>query len=434
MTHTHLAAVDAAAWPGVAMIPEGPLTDLRARRAEAAFARACEKADLVLDPDAEGGPDLIVDHEELFVRLAVAGWLGLAEGYMAGEWRSDRLVHVLTELLRVGYQPKLVRAGVPVRHYDGGELPAELVRLSSGDGMSSFGGVFATGVPTTVRTAVPSHVPGAGRGAEPATHFVDLTTWSAPTVVERADLGDAQARTVDMLLDAAQVTAGTHLLEYPSVGGAVAIRAAHRRATVDTLTADPAQAQAVRERLTLAGVADSVHTEVIDRPVPGPREWRGSYDAIVSVEKFEVLPRGDRAAFLHSLDRLLAIGGRVSMQTVVATETMTAPARAALGVLRAYIWPGLEFPRADDVHRLTDRESGLRIIAQTHLGSHYVQTLGMQQSLFEGHAREAAADGFDAVYRRLWVYQYALREALFRLDMLDAVQFTLTHRNRRGRR
>ncbi len=432
MTHTHLEAIDASAWPGVSTVPDGTLTPFRARRAEAAFARACEKAGLVLDPDT--GPDLIVDHEALFSRIAAAGWLGLAEGYMAGEWRTDRLVHVLTELLRADFRPRLTRTEVAARRYDGGELPAELVRLSSGDGMSSFGGVFATGVPTTVRTAVPSHVPGAGRGAEPATHFVDLTTYSAPTAVERADLGDAQTRTVDMLLDAAQVTAGTHLLEYPSVGGAVAIRAAGRRATVDTLTADPGQAETVQERLTLAGVTDSVHTEVIERPVPGPRDWRGRYDAIVSVEKLEVLHRNDRAPFLQSLDRLLAIGGRVSMQTVVATEALNAPARAALSVLRAYIWPGLEFPRAEEVHRLADRESGLRIIAQTHLGSHYAHTLNMQQSVFEGHTREAAADGFDAVYRRLWTYQFALREALFHLGMLDTVQFTLTHRNRRGRR
>ncbi|AGF72441.1 class I SAM-dependent methyltransferase [Corynebacterium halotolerans] len=432
MTHPHLEAIDAAAWPGVAAVPEGRLTEFRARRAEAAFARACEKAGLVLDPDAD--PDLIVDHEELFSRLATSGWLGLAEGYLAAEWRTDRLVKVLTALLEVDFQPKRTRAEVPAGRYTGGELPAELVSLSSGDGMSSFGGVFATGVPTTVRTAVPSHVPGAGRGAEPATHFVDLTTYSAPTAVERADLGDAQARTVDMLLDAAQVTAGTHLLEYPSVGGALAIRAAHRRATVDTLTADPAQAQAVRERLTLAGVTDSVHTEVIERPVPGSRDWRGRYDAIVSVEKLEVLSRPDRPRFIQSLDRLLAIGGRVSLQSVVATDTLSDAAKAALGVLRAYIWPGLEFPRSDDIHRLADRDSGLRVIAQTHLGVHYAQTLRIQQSVFEGQSREAAADGFDAVYRRLWTYQYALREALFNLGMLDAVQFTLTHRNRRGRR
>ncbi len=424
--HPHLAAIDAEEWPGVATVPTGRLVDLRARIAEAGFARACAAAGLDLDP--EGSPHLVVEHDALFPRLAVSGWLGLAESFMAGEWRSDRLVDVLEALISTGYRPQLGGRPLQPRLYGGGELPPTLVRLSSGDGLSAFGGVFASGVPTTVRTAVPNH----GRG--PATHFVDLTTFSAPAAVGREDLADAQTRAVTMLLDAARVTAGTHLLEYATSGGAVAIQAAHRRATVDTLTADPAQAQAVGEQLLLAGVEPSVHISVIDAPVPGPREWRGSYDAIVSVEKLEMLSEGNRVRYVRALDRLLTIGGYATVQSVTATDALSPVARQAMGVLRAYVWPALDYPTAEDVHRLIDRESGLRIIAQTHVGSHHEQSLAMQRSLFGGHAREAAAAGFDIAYRRLWDYQFALREALFRLGMLDTVQFTLTHRNRQGRR
>jgi len=56
------------------------------------------------------------------------------------------------------------------------------------------------------------------------------------------------------------------------------------------------------------------------------------------------------------------------------------------------------------------------------------------RSLGAGQALDHTAAGFDIAYRRLWIYQFALREALFRLGMLDTVQFTLTHRNRQGRR
>ncbi|SMG30019.1 cyclopropane-fatty-acyl-phospholipid synthase [Corynebacterium pollutisoli] len=426
MRHPHLVAIDATTWPGVARVPGGRLVDLRARLAEATFARACANAGLDLDP--EGDPDLVVEHEELFPRIAVSGWLGLAESFMAGEWRSDRLVDVLAALISTGYRPRT--RTLPPSAYSGGELPTELVALGAGDGLSAFGGVFASGVPTTVRTAVPNHAPGRG----PDTHFIDLQTFSEPVAVDREDLGDAQTRTVTMLLDAARVTAGTHLLEYATSGGAVAIQAAHRRATVDTLTADPGQAEAVGEQLLLAGVEPSVHLSVIDSPVPGPRDWRGSYDAIVSVEKLEVLEPADRVRYIKAFDRLLSIGGYAAMQSVIATDAMTPTARQALDVLRAYVWPGLDHPTAEDVHKLADRESGLRIIGQTHIGSHHELSLSLQRSLFEGHLREAAAAGFDIAFRRLWVYQFALREALFRLGMLDTVQFTMTHRNRRGRR
>ncbi|RNE49129.1 class I SAM-dependent methyltransferase [Corynebacterium alimapuense] len=431
MRQSHLTAIDADAWPGVAWVPTGRIIGIRARLAEASFARAC--ADAGLDLDINGSPDLIVEEEELFSRIAISGWLGLAEGYLAGEWRAEKLADVLEALLRSDYHPRvpLGHRKMSPRRFQGGELPADLVRLSSGDGMSAFGGVFASGVPTTVRTAVPSFVSG-HKG--PQTHFVDLTTFSDPVAAERDDLRDAQDRSVEMLLDAARVSAGTHLLEYPGTGGSIAIGATHRRATVDTLTADPDYARAVEERLTLAGVAESVQTSVIARPIPGPREWRGNYDAIVSVERLEVLSARERVVLIRSLDRLLTIGGLAAIQTVVATDSMTQAAQASLGVLSAYIWPGLNYPGAQDIHRLADRESGLRIIGQTHVGNHAKISLGMQRSIFDGQTREAAAAGFDPVFRRLWDYQFALREALFRLGMLDVVQFTLTHRDRRGRR
>lgn len=431
VTPSHLERMDADKWPGVATVPSGTLMKYRSRLAEAAFAKLCEKAELSLDPGRN--PDLIVDHEELFSRLADAGWLGLAESYMAGEWRTRELTDVLTALLKTGYRPKRRRSQPRFDRYEGGELPPELVQLNSGDGMSLFGAVFAAAA-TTERTAVTSHVPGAGRNREPASHFVDVTTISDPSVVERADLAGAQRRAVTMLLDAAGVTAGTHLLEYPDSGGAVAIESAHRRATVDTLTADPAHAAAVAERLTFAGVEDFVHKQLIDTAVPGPKQWRGRYDAIISVERLEMLSQADRPAFAAALDRLLVPGGRIALQTVVATEKMTPAARESLNLLRAYIWPGLDHPTVEDVHQLIDRRSGLRVVAQTHLGSHYAKTLELQRTLFEGQQREAAADGFDIVFRRMWFFQYALREALFRLGHLDAVQFTLTTRNRRGQR
>ena len=95
----HLAAINADVWPGIVTIPTGMFAASKARRAEAEFATACEKAGLDLDGPQ---PDLRVLYEEVFTRIAYSGWLGLAEGYMAGEWESDNLVRVLTGLLEAG--------------------------------------------------------------------------------------------------------------------------------------------------------------------------------------------------------------------------------------------------------------------------------------------------------------------------------------------
>lgn len=431
----HLDPIDPEEWPGVATVPDSTLMNFRARQAEARFAKACENAGLSLLGDE---PDLTVDYETLFSRLATTGWLGLAESYMAGEWKTDKLADVLTALLGTGFRPRgrlLSAFHLPDNAHDiGGALPGELIRLSSGDGMSAFGGVFASGVPTTLRTAVKSFVPGAGKNREPGSHFVDVTKIADPVAVEREDLGEAQRRAASTLLDAAKVRSGTHVLEYPASGGALSILAARRNATVDVLTADKDQVPGLQELFILAGVEDDVHIQTIPTAIPGPKDWGGAYDSIVSVEKLEVVGTTGAKKYIKAFDRMLTTGGHVAMQSLVATEQVGPIQREALGMLRAYIWPALKYPTVEEVHQLVDRESSLRVIAETHFPGHYLKSVQLQREVFEGQLREAAADGFDAVFRRMWVYHYALIEAMIRLGCLNAVQFTMTTRNRRGRR
>lgn len=427
--YPHLRSVDAEAWPGVARVPEGTLLKAMARRAEANFARACHRAGIELDGE---DPDLRIQYDALFLRIADSGWLGLAESYMAGEWStpdSSRLVQVLQKLIDVGYAPRAKRlkpsASLP------GELPVDLVRLYSGDGLSHSGGIFASGVPTTVRESVESYSTGRG---EPKTHFVDYTSVSEPGEVTRDDLADAQRRAAGWLLDAAGVNHGTHLLVYPANGLQAAILATQRRATVDILTSDSEQYSDLEETLVLEGAEDSTHVALVDVPVPGPSQWRGRYDAIISIDKLETTSGSERRAFVGLLDRLLSNGGRAVFQSLVATENLSSAARDATDVLRAYVWPGLDYPTTKDVHSVIDKHSSLRVIAETHFGAHYAASIKQQRSFFDGHLREAAAAGFDQVFRRLWTFQFALREALLNAEMVDAVTFTATHRNRGGRR
>ena len=59
----HLSSIDADSWPNVATVPTPRWPGLKARRAEAEFAKACDDAGLELDLEVEGGPDLKVRHD-----------------------------------------------------------------------------------------------------------------------------------------------------------------------------------------------------------------------------------------------------------------------------------------------------------------------------------------------------------------------------------
>lgn len=428
-TADHLATIDAHAWPGVAALPGRAASSWRGRAAEAGFAKAAAKAGLRLDGE---DPDLVVHHAEVFARIADSGWIGLAEGYLAGEWSTETsgdLVRVLRGLIEAKYRPRTLRIS-PVSRDTTLDVPPALVAHFSGDGTSAFQGHFGTGVPTRERVRVKSFVRGAGRGNEPARHFVDRTEWGAPLDAARPDLSDAQARSAALLIDAAGVTQGTHLLVNPSAGGALAAEAAGRGATVDCIAPNDAAAQALRERLVYEGPGDAVRVEVAGRTGGG----RGTYDAVVSAEHLETLAPKAKAAYLREVEASLQPGGRAAMQTIVRTPAMTGSAAAALESLRAYVWPGLSYSSPEELLKLVDANSGLRIVAESHAPEHLAMSLGLQRTTFDANLRDAAADGFDPVYRRLWTWQLALREALAQLGMLSLVQLGIGMRNRRGRR
>lgn len=428
----HLKPIDADVWPGIAAVPQPGR--LRTKRAEAGFARACAAAGLSLSGDEA---DITVERAEVFPRIAAGGWVGLAEGYMAGEWSttsSQQLVDALTALLRAGYRPRTPRVDAP-RPAMAGDVPPDLVAHFSGDGMSAFQGHFATGVATTERARVKSHVRGAGRGSEPAHHFVSVTEIGTPMESERADLQDAQNRSVTMLLDAVGVAAGTHMLEYPSGGGALALAAATRGATVDAVARDARLYAALRERLIFAGSDGSVAPErVAEGPGALARQRRGSYDAVVNTESLETWPRRHQVRYLRSADAMLAPSGRVALQTIVRTSVYSGLADLAAESMRAYIWPGLRYASVDEIAKDIDRNTDLRVVARTSAPEHLAASLRLQRITFDGKVRDAAADGYDAVFRRMWVWQFALREAMARLGMIDLAQITLARRNRRGRR
>lgn len=433
----YLAHVDAERWPGIASVPvpwRARIGSWPLRQVERRFAAAMDAAGLVLGSTLEDA-DVVIEHEEMLYRVLDAGWLGLAESYMAGEWRAAELGTVLTALFEHDgvSSARSLRPAVPRGRYDGGQLPAELNNFYTTDACGESGGIFASGVATTERVTRKAHPPLHSRGQAQTHHFVDQTLISEPIAVGREDMAEAHARAIDRLLDLAKITGGRDVLEYPLSRGAVAIRAAHRGASIDALTSDERYAAAVSEDMELQGVADSVHIHVIDRPLASRRDWRSRYESIVSVDRLAPMGLHGQQQFLRGVDRMLSAAGYAAIQTLVTGPGYRERTHHSLAPLRAYIWPALRYPSVDELHAMVNRQTSLRIIGEMYCGSHFAEISRLQGELFEAQDREAAAAGFDVTFRRLWRYHLALTEALLRRGELEAVQLQLTTRNRRGR-
>ncbi len=137
------------------------------------------------------------------------------------------------------------------------------------------------------------------------------------------DLAAAQDRKIDRLLDLAGVGPGTRLLEIGTGWGELALRAAARGAQVLTVTLSEQQREFAAARVAAAGLTDRVTVELRDY-----RDVRGRYDAVVSAEMIEAVGAEYWPAYFRVLERSLAPGGRIALQSITMPDDRM---RATLG-------------------------------------------------------------------------------------------------------
>lgn len=424
--------IDEERWPHVVTPPQARFQGLRARDVTQRLEDLLVSHDIALESSST--PHMTVRDGQLIDRIVADGFLGLAEGYMAGEWFAEPLPDVLRVLLS---QPLEKKSGMWLgslgsqdrRKFGGvrpGELPDGLVELYAGASRATGSALFSSSSRSSNTEMVQVQTGSSKRSV--AQWPVDVTWFGEPDAVERRDLDDAQLRRTHAMLNEAQVGPGDRVLELPSSGGQLAVEAALRGASVDVLTSDEEHADAVEARVRAAGVAGAVRVIVINGALPSPRQWSGSYDVVFSVERMETLGTPGLRHFLRTVDRMLVRDGVAVVQSVVATELLKPTSKQALDVMRAYVWPALEYSTVAEVRDVTAKHTKLRIQAENHLGPQLAATIPLWRANFGARERQAAAAGFDSVFRRLWDYQLALHQALVDGGELDCVQFVFRTR------
>ena len=234
-------------------------------------------------------------------------------------------------------------------------------------------------------------------------------------------LEEAQLRKIDAILDLAGVGSGTRLLEIGTGWGALAIRAAQRGAQVTTVTLSQEQLELARQRAGQAGVSHRVDMRLQDY-----REIEGRYDAIVSVEMIEAVGEAYWATYLAALDRLLAPGGKVSIQTITMAHERVLATRRSFSWIQKYIFPGGIIPSLQSIDDILAAHTSLRVTQQRELRPHYARTLHLWRQRFNRRWPQIQAQGFTETFRRMWEFYLAYSEAGFRSGYLGVSQLQLT--------
>ncbi|MGD2064480.1 MAG: cyclopropane-fatty-acyl-phospholipid synthase family protein [Nitrospirota bacterium] len=337
----------------------------------------------------------------LLGRLARRGEIGLAEGFMAGDWWSPdpaALLEVLAlnerelaeALPMVALQPLLGRLRHRLRpntrrgsrrniaaHYD---LGNDFFHLWLDETLSYSGAVF-------------------GHPDEP--------------------LAVAQARKYQRLLDLLEARPGQHLLEIGCGWGGFALHAARQGLRVTGITLSREQMALARRRVAEAGLAGRVSIHLLDY-----RDLRGRFDHIVSIEMFEAVGEPYWPTYFATLRRRLRPGGRAAVQTITIDEDAFSHYRRSADFIQLYIFPGGLLPTVTRF-RAAAEAAGLQLRDRAMFGADYACTLRRWHEAVRARAVAIRALGYDERFLRMWRYYLAYCEAGFRTGRVDLMQAVL---------
>jgi len=346
-------------------------------------------------------------------RTLKSGDIGLAEGYIAGEWDSPDLAALLRLCManrdhvqslvygswwgRLGYRlrhllQRNTRAGSARNihaHYD---LGNDFYRLWLDPGMSYSAAWFQ------------------GRTGQ---------------ALRNADLQQAQQAKLRRTLDEVRLQPGQRLLEIGCSWGGLAEAAAQEfGARVTGVTLSREQLVWGQQRMQQSGLADAVELRYQDyRDLPA-RHAGEPFDAIVSIEMFEAVGREYWRGYFQTLRDCLKPGGLACIQTITLREDLFARYLRSTDFIQQYIFPGGLLPSIPAFEQEA-RRAGLVVERRMAFGRDYAETLRRWRQAFDHNLDAVRAQGFDERFVRIWTFYLAYCEAAFDTGNTDVVQFTL---------
>lgn len=422
----------ATTWPGLDVVPSGPRAALSAAVARRLFHAAVNRLDVTVVVKAEpgsgsrrrdeilgkGGPVMTIHRPaEFYARIGRHQLIGFGEAYLTGAFEAEDLGGFLTVL--AAELPELVpqslqklRAAVVRRPPSTEEGTEQNTRNNIAHHYDLSNDLFELFLDPTLSYS------SALFDAEVVDHGDHLV---APAPYDTHDLVGAQGRKIERLLDEAQVGEGTRVLEIGTGWGELAIRAARRGAHVHSVTLSSEQQTLARERIAEAGFTDRVEVELCDY-----RAVTGTYDAVVSVEMIEAVGYQFWPTYFQTIDRVLAPGGRVTIQAITMPHDRMLATRSTYTWIHKYIFPGGFLPSVRAIDEVTREHTDLRVTGRLSFGQHYAETLRQWDERFLAASEQVLALGFDETFLRMWHFYLDYSRAGFASGYLDVQQLTLT--------
>ncbi|RLL62093.1 SAM-dependent methyltransferase [Paenirhodobacter hankyongi] len=337
----------------------------------------------------------------LLQRLMLRGDVGLAEGWISGEWHSDTLEGALAIAMR--NQAGLAQWSEPTRLQSWRmRLVDRLVRANS-----------LRGAARNIR----AHY-------DVGNEFYQLwldpgMTYSSALFVEGDDLERAQARKNDRILS--QLAPGESLLEIGCGWGGFAEAASERGHRVTGLTLSPAQ----------KGYADARLDGRAEIRLQDYRAVTGRFDNLVSIEMIEAVGERYWPTYFATIRARLAESGRAVLQAITVPDAEFSVYRRRSDFIRQHVFPGGMLPCSASISHAAE-QAGLRVRDTHAFGQDYARTCRIwAQRMLDQRARINRL-GYGDAFLRSWQFYLEGCAAAFATGRCDVVQVTLGHARSRA--
>ena len=111
--------------------------------------------------------------------------------------------------------------------------------------------------------------------------------------------------------------------------------------------------------------------------------------------------------YFGAIDRMLAEGGRMSLQAITMAHDRLLATRNGYTWVHKYVFPGGALPSMTAIDQVVGEHTTLRIQETRRLGLSYVPTLQQWRHNFNDRLPEVRALGFDETFVRMWNFYLA---------------------------
>jgi len=339
-----------------------------------------------------------------------SGDIGFAESYIAGDWSTSDLAHLLSFFIhnreaaeKMFYGTLLGRIAYRLRHL--------LNRNTKARAKKNIHAHYDLGNEFYKLWLDPSMTYSSA--------LLNAAPDSAHAPVGDDDFARGQQAKYQRVIDQLALPAAAHVLEIGCGWGGFAEATSTAGHRVTALTLSREQLDYARQRLATRHIR-------ADLRLQDYRDENARYDGIASIEMFEAVGEAYWPSYFAALRRCLAPAGRACVQTIVIADELFARYRVGTDFIQQYVFPGGMLP-SPSAFKEQAASAGLKVIDAHAFGRDYARTLATWRRRFMARLADVRALGFDDRFIRIWQFYLAYCEAAFARKNTDVVQFTLAH-------